>query len=214
MKATITFGAAFLATALLSACDAQPPSEPATEAAPAEASEAATLSSTDSLQITSGDFGPRDEMPGAPLYEENCAQCHDGTVPKAPHLIWLEMMTPKTLLAAMNDGIMRPQAAHLSALERQQVSEYITRTRSDDAEPTPIPWCEDRALASDTQPRAIGWGHDTNRNTTLADGGIPREQVANLTLKWSFVYPGALRARSQPSVGWGSVFSGSQDGTV
>lgn len=212
MKATILIAVAVL----LTACSA--PEEPATaqapEAGPETPAAAETLSSTDSLQITSGDFGPRDEMPGAPLYAQNCAQCHDGTVPKAPHLIWLEMMTPKTLLAAMNEGIMRPQAAHLSALERQQISEYITRTRSDSVASTPIPWCEDRALASRTPPKAVGWGHDTNRNTTLAEGGIPRDRVAGLKLKWSFVYPGALRARSQPSVGWGAVFTGSQDGTV
>ena len=54
----------------------------------------AQLESTDQFQATSGDFGPREEMPGAALYGTHCASCHAGQVPKAPHLSWLEMMTP------------------------------------------------------------------------------------------------------------------------
>ena len=47
--------------------------------------EPATLQSTDDFQATNSDFGPREEMPGAPLYAQHCAHCHDGSVPKAPH---------------------------------------------------------------------------------------------------------------------------------
>ena len=38
--------------------------------------------------------------------------------------------------------------------------------------------------------------------------------VPKLELKWAFAFPGATRARSQPTVGAGAVFVGSQDGTV
>ncbi|MEY3906717.1 MAG: hypothetical protein RIR59_1540, partial [Pseudomonadota bacterium] len=44
--------------------------------------------------------------------------------------------------------------------------------------------------------------------------GLRQDQVPQLKLKWSFAYPKAQRARSQPSIGWGAVFVGSQDGTV
>ena len=43
---------------------------------------------------------------------------------------------------------------------------------------------------------------------------LTSEQVPQLKLKWAFAYPKAQRARSQPSIGWGAVFVGSQDGTV
>lgn len=172
-----------------------------------------TLESTDEFQATSSDFGPREEMPGAALYAAHCAACHDGTVAKAPHFSWLEMMTPKTLLAAMNEGIMAPQAAHLSAQQRRDITEYVTRAPADQDLAVAIPWCASRTLG-DKPPELIGWGHDTNRSTPVAQGGISKADASGLKLKWSFAYPGALRARSQPAVGWGAVFSGSHDGTV
>ncbi len=174
----------------------------------------ATLESTDQFQATSSDFGPREEMPGAPLYAEHCGHCHDGTVPKAPHFSWLEMMTPKTFLAAMNEGIMAPQSAHLSAEQRRHITEYVTRASAADVAPPELPWCDSRTGAAGPAPQPVGWGHDTSRNVTLAQGGIPKASVPDLKLKWAFAYPGALRARSQPSVGWNTIYTGSHDGTV
>ena len=175
--------------------------------------EPATLGSTDDFQATSSDFGPREEMPGAPLYAAHCAQCHDGTVPKAPHFNWLEMMTPKTLLATMNDGIMAPQSAHLSDQQKRDITEYVTRAPADQDLAVSLPMCTSSDIKGQP-PKLLGWGHDTNRATPVSQGGIAKADVPNLKLKWSFAFPGALRARSQPSVGWNSVFSGSHDGTV
>ena len=42
----------------------------------------------------------------------------------------------------------------------------------------------------------------------LAASDVPKLDVA-----WAFAFPGATRARSQPTVGGGSIFVGSQDGT-
>ena len=175
----------------------------------------ATLTSTDEFQATDNSFGPREDMPGAKLYAQHCQQCHDGTVPKAPHFSWLEMMTPATMLKSMNEGIMQPQAAMLSEQERKHIVEYVTRAPADTELTVAIPWCDDtRSLDMAQAPTKVGWGHDTNRYTSKADGGLDLEQTTNLKLKWSFTYPGALRARSQPAVGWGAVYTGSQDGTV
>ena len=63
-------------------------------------------------------------------------------------------------------------------------------------------------------PAAVGWGHDTNRFVPGDVAGIAPEDVATLKLKWAFAYPAALRARSQPAIGWNTVFVGSHDGTV
>ncbi len=176
----------------------------------------ATLTSTDQFQATSGDFGPREEMPGAALYATHCAACHNGQVPKAPHLNWLELMTPSAILTSMNDGIMRPQAAALSAAEREHVAEYITRARVGSDVAAPPRMCEGEALAFDQsrKPAAVNWGHDTARYVSAENGGINADSAKRLALKWAFAYPGALRARSQPAIGYGAVYTGSQDGTV
>ena len=178
--------------------------------------EPATLSSTDEFQATSGEFGPREEMPGAPLYAQHCASCHAGQVPKAPHLSWLELMSPGAILRSMEGGIMATQSAALSPQQKRDVAEYITRARVGSDETVPTPMCGDGVdgFASDRKPAAVGWGHDTARFVPSELGGIDAGNVSDLKLKWAFVYPGALRARSQPSIGYGAVYVGSQSGTV
>ena len=92
--------------------------------------EAVFTEDTDDFRATAGEFGPRDDMPGAALYTTHCSHCHDGTVPKAPHIVWLELMTPKTILAAMNEGIMQQQSSHLTDEERRHITEYLTLTQA------------------------------------------------------------------------------------
>ncbi len=200
-----------LSLLLLAACSEAPDTPPPEEAA----AEPETLQSTDQFQATSGDFGPREEMPGAALYAQHCVHCHDGTVPKAPHFSWLEMMTPAVLLKSLEAGVMQPQAAMLSDLERRHVVEYITRAPADTVASQALPMCEEGAvLDRGASPPRVGWGHDTSRFTPASAGGVNADQTRDLELKWSFVYPGALRARSQPAMGWGALYTGSQDGTV
>ena len=69
------------------------------------------ITSTDELQSRNGPTIDIDKHPGKALFLENCAGCHNGGVPKAPQQVWLEMMAPDALLAAMNGGIMTQQAA-------------------------------------------------------------------------------------------------------
>ena len=212
MKTSIRTWLGMVVLVCVGACgqDAPTSAEKEEQSAP----EAAALNSLDEMQASSGELGARDTLPGGPLYAQHCAQCHDGSVAKAPHTSFLEMMTPDAVLAAMNDGIMAPQAAALSDAQRIHVAEYVTLARVGSAKTAEPNWCEDRNLNAARTPQPLGWGHDTARNTDVAQGGIAKEDVPQLALKWSFVFPNALRARSQPSVGYGSVFSGSQSGLV
>ena len=175
----------------------------------------ATLRSTDEFQASAEDLGPRDAMPGAPLYATHCATCHAGTVARAPHLSWLEMMTPAAILRSMTDGVMKPQAVQLDDQQRTDIAEYIARARVQDPGANPsAPACTGAAAAFDMTrpPSATGWGHDTARFNRAS--GLSAETIGQLELAWAFAYPSALRARSQPAVGMGAVFTGSHDGTV
>ena len=175
----------FLLSVLLAATAAPLASAavPAPVAPEGAAAKPRKLESTDEMVARRVDFGPRDKMPGAAVFAERCAACHNGAVPKAPHLFWLEMMSPQAILRALDGGVMQAQAAGLSAEQKRHVAEYITREPADGFVPA----------------GAAG----------LATGDITR-----LKLKWAYGYPGALRARSQPSIGLGAVFTGSQDGGV
>ncbi|MEY4720451.1 MAG: hypothetical protein RIQ46_176, partial [Pseudomonadota bacterium] len=174
------------------------------------------IQSTDDLVSRSGPTIDVENHPGRELFQQNCLFCHAGSVPKAPAVVWLEMLAPDAILKAMNGGIMSQQAAHLSQEERRHVAEYLTRTPlADYRPPEPPARCEGPAAAfAGAPPARVGWGHDNSRFVSAADGGLTVADAPALKLKWAFAYPASNRARSQPAVGWGAIFVGSQDGTV
>ena len=205
---------------LLCASGCGPSSEhpPAQSEDPASDPEStAALESTDQFQATLEDLGPRDEMPGAALYAQHCVVCHQGGVSRSPTLTFLEMMTPQAVYAAMTEGIMQPQSAHLDDEQRKHIAEYVTRARLGSRTATAkAPACTGEAAEftrSEPVPKA-GWGHDTHRFVDADTAGLRADDVPKLELKWAFAYPDALRARSQPAIAMGAVFVGSQAGTV
>ena len=86
------------------------------------------LASTDDMQTGAADFD-RSTHPGKGLYEENCSGCHNGTVSRAPHFSWLEMMNASAIYQAMSDGVMSVQAEALTDEDKILVTEYLTRTK-------------------------------------------------------------------------------------
>jgi mono/diheme cytochrome c family protein len=128
----------FLLSVLLAATAAPLASAavPAPVAPEGAAAKPRKLESTDEMVARRVDFGPRDKMPGAAVFAERCAACHNGAVPKAPHLFWLEMMSPQAILRALDGGVMQAQAAGLSAEQKRHVAEYITREPADGPERT------------------------------------------------------------------------------
>lgn len=173
------------------------------------------VQSTDEFQSRAGKPIDIDNHPGKGLFEANCAGCHNGGVPKAPNQVWLEMMSPDAVLAAMNGGVMAQQAANLSPQQRVQIAEYLARVSlADYKPPAPPAKCGSAALNGGPPPALVGWGHDNRRFVPAEAAGLTKAQVPGLKLKWAFAYPGAIRARSQPTIGWGTVFVGGHDGTI
>jgi polyvinyl alcohol dehydrogenase (cytochrome) len=130
--------------------------------------------------------------------------------------MWLEMMSPQAVVKALNEGVMQPQAATLSTADRIHIAEYLTQRRASSVGVIArAPACADgQRFASGKPPVRAGWGHDTARFVSAADAGFDAAAIPALRLRWAFAYPGALRTRSQPAIGFGAVFTGSQDGHV
>jgi polyvinyl alcohol dehydrogenase (cytochrome) len=154
--------------------------------------------------------------PGLVPYFEHCASCHEGGVYKAPHRLFLAMMAPDAILHSM-DGIMSSQAEALSGEQRQNVAEYISGRSLDSVVVNyPSPVCEQTELDMSQPARQAGWGVEpSNTRFQAADsGGLVASDAAALELKWSFAFPNAIQARSQPAVAGGTVFVGSQNGQI
>ncbi|TDG14203.1 dehydrogenase [Seongchinamella unica] len=154
--------------------------------------------------------------PGQAVYQQHCAQCHEGNVPRAPHNIMFRMSQPEEILYALTEGVMKQQAATLSAQQREQVANYLAGSDAADVDRS-MPMCAGSPpVASPGQGLLGAWGFD-ERNHRFVDAetaGLRREDLARLELKWVFDFPGASRARSQPTVYGDVIFVGSQHGTV
>ena len=151
---------------------------------------------------------------GMALYQAHCAACHDGQVPRAPHMITFSTIGAATILNAMNNGVMRAQASTLSATEREVLAGFLAGEAM--APPKPILACSDpmSELATNDAAAMQGWGGNAENHRHSGGAGLDRDNVDQLALKWVFAYPGALRARSQPLVHDGVIFVGSQSGDV
>ena len=180
--------------------------------------EGESLGSTDEFATADGLIADRDSLPGAKLYAENCASCHDGGVAKAPHFQWLEMMSPASIVAALSGGVMAEQGAALSDDEKLRVAEYITRVDLSDGLPkvTYAPSCSGDAAGFDRSRPVVakGWGHDTRRFVPASLGRLSGSEFGSLELQWAYAFPNATKARSQPAIGFGAAYVGSDDGTV
>ncbi len=157
--------------------------------------------------------------PGQAVYDGHCAQCHEGGVSKAPHKMFLEMLAPDAIYASMTEGIMQAQSAMLDDAERRAVAEYLAGASLDDYVAPPLPPVCSKAEARfdfDRPPASGGWGVrlDNNRHVDEAAAGLTAADVPALELAWAFAFPNASRARSEAGIAGGSLFVGSQDGTV
>ncbi len=160
-----------------------------------------------------------DDPFAAEVFAKHCASCHQsdaGAKGRVPQIDVLRTMTSTAIQKTLEVGIMKAQAAPLSADERLKVATYlgITTTqekrREEIANPCPTPpgWKSTAAYGS--------WGGDlaNSRFQTAVAAGLRAEDVPKLKLAWAFAFPDTSTLRSQPAVYRGTVFAGAQDGAV
>lgn len=159
------------------------------------------------------------DSPGKAVYEENCAQCHDGGDFRAPHSAMLQLMSPESIHTALNEGVMQLQAEALSDEDKISVSEFLADVRMGvgGADQAPKACEGDAAVFDMNEPPAWpAWGLTRGNTRFIAPSqtALSRTNVTRLTLKWVFAFPGALRVRSQPALAGGALIVGSHNSKV
>jgi polyvinyl alcohol dehydrogenase (cytochrome) len=199
--------AALLATSLLAAC-ARDNSAPAASATGANTAVAAPAAEQK--------FDP-ETSPGKQVFEQACASCHLGQVARAPHKMFLQMLSGPTIHASLESGLMMDQAKALSAEQRVQLAEYLSGAplSAQQAEFPPT-MCPADAASFDAamKPAPVSWGYTNARFAPADVAQLSAADAPKLQLAWAFEFPAGIRARSQPSIAYGSVFVGSHDGHV
>lgn len=170
-----------------------------------------------------GDWTGRDpaaeQGPGAQVYRDHCAACHDSGADRAPQRMNLSDMTPETIHRALSEGAMREQGALLSADRKLAVAEYLSgRKFGAGAAANAANMCQGTAARFDLDepPAFTGWGLDPAGTHAIPAevAGIGKADVGRLKLKWAFGFPNSSRARSRPAVAAGAIFVGNHNGSV
>ena len=148
------------------------------------------------------------------LFDTRCSHCHQGNVPRAPHLVTFQLIGSDAIYASITDGTMREHVEDLNEGQRRALADHLGGAAK---ATVPVQMCDaPMPVRTAGKPRLEGWGLNLE-NTRFAPAEIAQltaAEVPKLAVKWVFAYPGASRARSQPSIHGGVVYVGSQDGTV
>jgi polyvinyl alcohol dehydrogenase (cytochrome) len=155
---------------------------------------------------------------GKKQFEIHCLACHNGALPDAQTIEALKLYPPERIVEALTSGVMSTAAFPLSGPEIQQVAYFLTGktidTKPYDAEKylckSDFPAADDESAGSWTN-----WGGlNHNQRFQKEEQILNHDNVQDLTLKWAFAFPGATRARSQPTVTETVTYIGSQEGKV
>ena len=149
------------------------------------------------------------------LFTGNCASCHFGKgASTAPSLAHLGNMSPRSIIASLENGKMQVQGASLSRNEKIALAEMLTSKKYTEAS-APINLCESEELNL-SNIKYAGWGGN-NHGTGYIDKsitGLTPDEVPNLELKWAFGIDGATEMRAVPTVIDNSIIINSQFGEI
>jgi polyvinyl alcohol dehydrogenase (cytochrome) len=144
---------------------------------------------------------------GAALFKAHCAACHDAPEGRVTPTSALRSMTQPAILGTLDTGVMRAQAAGLTAEERAAIASYLAAPRAETAETAQT--CAGGNAAAEAAGSAwSNWGNDVSnsRFQGAQAAGIAAAQVPELKLKWAFSLGQITAARGQPAVAMGRVF--------
>lgn len=155
----------------------------------------------------------------AALFEARCAECHsDEQSGRTPTRFSLNSMTPRAIVSALQDGVMRREGADLSDAQRIQIAEHLTgRVYSAELVPEEA-FCQTRGYAplDVDDVRWMGYGGDLDGTgfQSAEQAGLTADDVPQLELMWAFGFPGASQVRTKPTVVGDLILVGDQFGGV
>jgi polyvinyl alcohol dehydrogenase (cytochrome) len=157
-----------------------------------------------------------DASPGAQLFEQHCATCHDAPSGRIPSHEQLRRRSPAEVFQALRVGVMRDQAKDLTVYQMQLVAAFLTGQEPGEPRPTGP---ESNPCAAPMSPLVLrdsdwnGWARDAANARYQPRPGFTVTQVPRLHLKWAYGYHGSY-AYGQPAVIAGRLYTGSSTGRV
>jgi polyvinyl alcohol dehydrogenase (cytochrome) len=157
---------------------------------------------------------------GKKIFEANCSSCHKDSVNTpllAPSRTVLYTFTPRAVLASLQTGKMRAQAAKLSENEKKAVAQWATQSKLKETEfPNSAFTKFSLSQQYNKQFDCSGWGGNMEGTgfRTAAQAGINLSNAPSLKLAWAFAFPDGTVTRSKPAVVGNWLIVGGQFGDL
>lgn len=169
--------------------------------------------------LNSGDKVEQERMEkAAELYQQYCNNCHGGQVAEAPLLASLQVLSKEALVKTLSTGVMKSQAAFLSAEQINDIADYLSLGNTDVPSAITKGNCDSPVESkAKVDPLAItNWGFNLQNHRFISpeQTSISVENVDRLKLSWVFAFPNATRARSQVTVYDQTIYTSSPTGLI
>ena len=153
---------------------------------------------------------------GKALFEKNCATCHKPGAERAPLPEVLAQRPNRSIVDAMETGVMRAEASGLSAVERRAIADYLAPRTGRAVESARTNACPAGARPLANLNGWNGWSVDlvNSRFQATAAAGLRAQDIPKLQVKWAFGFPDTVSVDAQPTIAGGRLFLGSANGTV
>ena len=165
------------------------------------------------------DPGDREQAEGARVFAEECASCHTSAGDeRTPGTGLLNQLSPRAIVASLEDGVMRAEGALLSPEQRIRVAEYLAgRAHAEESFPESA-FCTDAGwFPLDVGTVSwMGFGGDLAGTgfQPPPDAALDAADVPGLELRWAFAFPDAGQVRTSPTVADSHVMVGGPFGDV
>lgn len=176
--------------------------------------------------------GPMARLAAQPLFNNNCANCHQNVKAsaddsaarqsRAPSTETLAQMTPEAIYAALTTGVMVEEAKSLANDEKRLIAEFFGGRPMGNADAGDAKNMTNRCSTNpplrdpSSSPAWNGWSGDlmNTRFQPAKSAGLSAEQVPRLKLKWAFGFPGGGETYGQPTIVSGRLFAGDYNSFV
>ena len=156
---------------------------------------------------------------GAQVFGTRCAECHTPAGDeRSPGVTLLRQLSPRAIVTALEDGVMRAEGSELTPEQRIRVAEYLSGRSYSEQRLPDAAFCEGGSWSGLAVDAISSMGFGGNLAGTGYQppelAGLDASDVPGLELRWAFAFPDAGQMRAKPTVAGDAVVVGGPLGEV